>query len=257
MKITIITVTYNSASTIEDTVKSVVGQDYPEVEYIIIDGKSTDTTLKIVEQYEEQVSKVISEKDEGMYHALNKGIDMATGDLIGILNSDDIYTSSEVLSKVVNKMNKEGSDVLYADLEYVHPENLKKVIRHWHSGEYEQGKFKKGWMPPHPTFFVKKEIYERYGKFNTEFKSAADYELMLRLLHKYKVKPAYLPEVIVKMRTGGKSNVTLINRLKANMEDRRAWKVNGLKPGPFTLLFKPLSKLGQFMGSGRGRQRSH
>ena len=246
MKISIITVCYNSEDTIEYSINSVLSQDCGNIEYIIIDGNSSDNTKSIIEKYRDKISHFISEKDEGIYDAMNKGIAMATGDVIGVLNSDDFYTNKEVLSKVINLFSTKNPDAVYGDLEYVSKENVKKVTRHWKAGEYKEGIFLEGWMPPHPTFFVKKNIYQLYGSFNTKLKSAADYELMLRFIHKEKIKLAYLPEVLIKMRAGGKSNVSLANRIKANKEDRLAWKLNGLKPGKLTLLLKPLSKLKQF-----------
>jgi len=248
VKVSIITIAYNSAETIEDTIKSVVGQDYCNIEYIIIDGGSTDDTLSIVERYKESISTIVSEPDKGIYDAMNKGVQNATGDIIGILNSDDIYANETVISDVVKAIG--DSDSIYADLVYVDRENTEKVNRYWQSGEYKAGSFKKGWMPPHPTFFIKKSCYDKYGTYNLKLKSAADYELMLRMLHKHKISVTYLPKVITKMRVGGQSNVTLKNRLKANKEDRLAWTINDLKPGPLTLTMKPVRKIGQFFKKG-------
>ncbi|MBN8703615.1 MAG: glycosyltransferase [Bacteroidetes bacterium] len=248
MKVSIITVCYNSANTIESTIKSVIEQSYPEIEYILIDGLSKDGTLGIIEKYRNSIAKVISEKDSGIYDAINKGIDVATGDVIGILNSDDFYINNTVIADVVDALLNSNADSCYADLQYIDRLNINKIIRNWKSKNYYEGIFYTGWMPPHPTFFVKKACYEKYGKFNLKLKSAADYELMLRFLHKHHVSTTYLPKVLVKMRVGGMSNKTLMNRIAANREDRLAWKINGLKPGMFTLLFKPLSKIKQFLG---------
>lgn len=245
MKISIITITYNSAATLKDTIESVVNQSYKDIEYIIVDGKSTDRTLDIIDSYKTKISKFVSEKDHGLYDALNKGIAMASGDIVGILHSDDFYTDHLVIEKLVNQMVKQQADAVYADLYYVDKNDTNKIFRKWKSGEYKIGQFLKGWMPPHPTFFVKREYYEKYGKFNLSFHSAADYELMLRFIHKHHLKLTYLPEFIIKMRVGGKSNVSLKNRIKANQEDRRAWKVNGLKPHVYTLYAKPLRKIVQ------------
>lgn len=247
MKVSIITTTYNSAETVEATIRSVLSQDYRDIEYIIIDGRSSDSTLEVVGKYKDRIAKIVSEKDDGIYHALNKGISLATGDIVGLLHSDDFYVSNNVISKVVAAIEK-GADSVYADLQYVNRDNTDKVIRHWKSGKYRDGIFLAGWMPPHPTFFLKRECYEKYGMFNTVLRSAADYELMLRMLHKNKITTSYIPEVLVKMRVGGKSNASLINRIKANKEDRMAWKLNGLEPGLLTLTFKPLSKIRQFLG---------
>lgn len=246
-KISIITVCYNSEKTIEDTILSVINQTYKNLEYIVIDGKSTDNTLAIINKYKENISLIVSEKDNGIYDAINKGINLATGDIVGNLNSDDFYTDNHVIEDVVNQLQHTKSDGLYADLYYVDGKNINKITRHWKSNEYKKGMFLKGWMPPHPTFFVKKEVYQKYGKFNLEFTSAADYEIMLRFIHKHKISLTYLPRVIVKMRVGGISNASLKNRIRANREDKKAWLVNNLKPHPFTLVLKPLSKIKQFI----------
>lgn len=246
MKVSIITITYNSEATLKETMESVINQTYPNIEYIIIDGLSQDNTLSIVNNYKDKISKVVSEKDNGLYDALNKGINLATGDVIGILHSDDFYTHPQVIEHVVKTIQEKEADALYADLYYVDRSDTTKVFRKWKSGHYKHGMFYKGWMPPHPTFFAKKFCYEKYGVFNLNFKSAADYELLLRFIHKHQVKLAYLPEFIIKMRVGGKSNQSFSNRLRANQEDRKAWKINGLKPKVYTLYAKPLRKLMQF-----------
>jgi glycosyltransferase len=247
MKVSIITISYNSAETIEDTIKSVVSQDYSNIEYIIIDGASKDATLSIVDKYKDKIAKVISEKDKGIYDAMNKGVQNATGDIIGILNSDDYYYDTTVISEVVRLFELEKTDGLYADLVYVDRTDSDKIIRYWKSGNYKPGKFLQGWMPPHPTFFVKKEVYQNFGLYNTELRSAADYEYMLRVIHKHGISLTYMPRILTKMRVGGMSNVSLKNRWRANMEDRRAWKMNGVKPRWYTLTVKPLSKLLQFL----------
>lgn len=246
MKVSIITISFNAEETISDTIKSVINQDYENIEYIVVDGASKDKTVTIVRSFGFKVSQFISEPDKGIYDAMNKGISLATGDIIGILNADDVYADSKVISDVVKKFQEEKAEGLYADLVYVKREDTSKITRYWRSGNYTPGKFLKGWMPPHPTFFVKREIYEKYGNFNLTLRSAADYEIMLRFIHKHQIKITYLPRVITKMRVGGQSNVTLRNRIKANKEDREAWKINGLKPGVFTMIRKPLSKVGQF-----------
>lgn len=243
MKVSIITITYNSGATLRDTIESVVNQTYSDIEYIIVDGLSKDNTLAIVDEYKNKIAKVVSEKDHGLYDALNKGIDLATGDIIGLIHSDDFYTSPHVIEQVVKKISEQKADALYADLYYVDKDDTSRIFRKWKSGNYKHGMFLNGWMPPHPTFFVKRESYEEFGKFNLLFKSAADYELMLRFIHKHQIKLAYLPEFIIKMRVGGKSNVTLKNRIRANQEDRKAWMINGLKPRFYTLYAKPLRKI--------------
>lgn len=246
MKISVITACFNSASTIEDTLRSVTGQDYPELEYIVVDGISTDETMSVVKRYESKIAKIVSEKDNGIYDALNKGIALATGDVIAILHADDVYANASVLSDVMRVFEEKNCGSVYGDLFYVDRNDTNKIIRNWKSGSYSPGLFRKGWMPPHPAFFLRREYYERFGKFNTDFKTAADYELMLRMIERHQVSIAYLPEVLVKMRVGGVSNLSLKNRIKANREDRRAWKVNNLNPGLLTLIRKPLSKIAQY-----------
>jgi glycosyltransferase len=224
----------------------VISQDHKGIEYIIVDGRSTDDTLKVVDRYKGSIAKIVSEKDEGIYFAINKGISLATGDIIGILHADDFYTGDKVISKVVKTFEEKKVDTVYGDLQYVNREDASKITRNWRSGEYTHGLFLKGWMPPHPSFFVRKSCYDKYGVYNTTLRSAADYEMMLRLLHKNKCSTAYVPEVLVKMRVGGKSNVSIANRIRANREDKKAWIINGLRPGLFTMIRKPFSKLSQF-----------
>jgi glycosyltransferase involved in cell wall biosynthesis len=246
LKVSIITVCYNSADTIESTIQSVLSQDYAVIDYIIVDGKSTDNTLAIIDKYKSQIHTCISEKDKGIYDALNKGIELASGDIIAILHADDFYTSATVISDVVRVFEANKADCVYGDLQYVDRIDTSMIKRNWISGNYKKENFLKGWMPPHPSFFAKKECYTKWGGFNLTLKSAADYELMLRFLYKQNCSVAYVPKVLVKMRVGGKSNVSIVNRLKANREDKKAWEINGLTPGIFTFIRKPLSKLGQF-----------
>ncbi len=247
MKISIITITYNSEQTVEDTIQSVVSQDFPDIEYIIVDGLSKDGTLGVVNAYTKYINKIISEKDKGLYDALNKGIKAASGDVIGLLHSDDVYADTNVISKVAQQFaaNPEVEGV-YADLVFVDRNDTNRVLRTWKAGAFEPDAFKKGWMPPHPTFFVKKSVYDRFGGFNLDLKLSADYELMLRFIHKHGIKISYLPETIVKMRMGGISNTSFFVKLKANIEDKLAWRMNDLKPGLFTTLRKPLHKLKQY-----------
>ena len=247
LKVSIITACYNSASTIRNTLDSVVNQDYQNVEYIIIDGASSDNTVEIVNSYGNRISKISSGTDGGIYPALNKGISMASGDIIALLHSDDFYTHPKVISNMVALIESNGCDAVYADLQYVNYDNTNRIIRHWKSGNYSDGLFLSGWMPPHPTLFVKKSVYDTYGVFNTSLQSAADYEFMLRVIHKHKIKVAYLPEVIVKMRVGGKSNENLKNRIRANEEDRKAWEINEIKPRWYTLYMKPIRKITQWI----------
>lgn len=246
MKVSLITVTYNSAETLAETLRSIASQDYANLELIIVDGGSTDGTLAILEDYKSIISQQISEKDKGLYDALNKGIALATGDVTGILHSDDFYLHSKVITDYVRCFQESGADAVYADLYYVDRLNTDRIVRKWKSGNFHSRSFYRGWMPPHPTFFVKRNVYAQYGNFDLEFKTAADYELMLRFILKHKITLAYLQEFTVKMRMGGASNVSVSNRLNANQEDRRAWKKNGLRPLFYTLYLKPLRKLLQF-----------
>jgi len=246
VRISIITATFNSQHTIADTMNSIGMQAYPDVEHIIVDGCSTDNTLAIVSNFSHNY-KLVSEEDKGLYDAMNKGISMASGEVVGILNGDDFYTKSDVLSKVADLFMNPAVMCVYADLDYVDKNDISKVVRRWRAGAYSSQKFFYGWMPPHPTFFVRRNLYEKYGQFDLRFKSAADYELMLRFLVKHELQATYLPDVIVKMRTGGQSNVSIRNRWRANREDRRAWDVNGLTPYFFTIPLKPLRKLIQFL----------
>lgn len=244
--VTIITATYNSAATLADTLESVASQTYPKIEHLIIDGVSTDDTAAIACQYP-HVARFVSEPDKGLYDAMNKGIMLASGHIIGILNSDDFYANNQVIEKIVELFQDPDTLAVYADLQYVDAADTNKVIRHWKAGIYDQQAFYYGWMPPHPSFFVRKQLYEQCGVFNTSFRHSADYELMLRLLLRYNAPAAYLPEVVVKMRMGGQSNASFKNRWNANREDRRAWTVNGLTPYFFTLPLKPFRKIGQFL----------
>lgn len=246
MKISIITATYNSAQTLRDTLDAIAAQQHPDIEHIIVDGDSKDDTLDIIASYP-HVSKLIVGKDEGIYDAMNKGIGAANGEVIGILNSDDIYTDDRVLCDVATVFADPKVMAAYADLQYVDPLDLGKVRRRWVSGPFKRNNFYYGWMPPHPTFFVRREVYEQAGVFNLGLQSAADYELMLRVLVKHNVEAHYIPRTIVKMRAGGTSNASLFNRLRGNKEDRMAWKLNGLKPYFFTLYLKPLRKIHQFI----------
>lgn len=247
MKISIITVVYNGAATVRDTIESVLAQDYANVEYIIIDGSSRDATVEIVMSYGGRISRFVSEPDAGIYDAMNKGIGLATGEVIGLLNADDMYASGSVLSEVMSKFESDAADAVYGDLLYVDELDPKVVRRNWRAGAYRAGHFLSGWMPPHPTFFIRRKWYEKYGGFRLDMGTAADYELMLRMAHKYEAKLSYVQNVLVHMRMGGASNQNLKNRLLANLSDRKAWKVNELRPHLWTTALKPLRKIMQFI----------
>jgi glycosyltransferase involved in cell wall biosynthesis len=241
----IITACFNSVRTLPQTLASVRSQVDTIFEHLIIDGGSTDGSLDVVKA-SLPLSQIVSEPDDGIYDAMNKGIMRAKGEILGILNADDFYASSDVLAKVALVFEDPSVHACFGDLVYVDSRDTGEVVRYWRSGGCEMRKFFWGWMPPHPTFFVRRSIYERYGLFNLKLGSAADYELMLRFLVKFKIKAIYLPEVLVKMRTGGVSNMSWQNRLKANTMDRKAWVVNDLRPYPWTLYLKPLRKAGQW-----------
>jgi len=246
MKISIITVCFNSAKTIEDTIKSVLSQGYKNIEYIIIDGGSADDTLATVAKYQNQIDKIISEPDGGIYDAMNKGLNLAEADIVGFLNSGDFYTDEKVISRVVEAMRVNNADCCYGDLEYVAQHNPARIVRRWKSEPYQDGLFERGWHPPHPTFFAKKSVFDRYGGFDLTYDIGADYELMLRFLKKYNIRSCYIPSVLVKMRIGGKSNKSLRHIIKANIECYRAWRENDLTVSPFIMLRKPVSKLRQY-----------
>lgn len=246
--ISIITVCRDAAGVIENCLRSVAGQTVP-VQHIVIDGASTDSTVEIVEKHQQEHPCVqfLSEPDDGIYDALNKGIVLATGDVVGLLNADDFYRHERVLENVVSVIDSSGADACYGDLEYVAGEDSERIVRRWCSGPYDHRRFLWGWMPPHPTFFVRRKVYERFGGFRRDLGTAADYELMLRFLYKEGISATYLPDVLIRMRAGGVSNNNLRARIKANRMDRLAWKTNGLKPFPWTIPLKPVRKLGQWL----------
>jgi len=231
MKVSVITVCYNSEKYIRSAVESVLNQSYKDIEYIVIDGKSKDSTMNIVKSYEalfEGRMKWISESDNGIYDAMNKGISFSTGDLIAILNSDDVYYDNDVIKDVVSQIQQSDTDTLYGNIEFVKPDNVDVVIRKWTSSPFLAGSFRKGWHLPHPSFFVKKKLYEQYGTFDTSFEVSADFELMLRLLEKHKVSTTYFDRLIVKMRMGGESTGSLKKIIIGNKGVLRAFKKNAI-----------------------------
>jgi glycosyltransferase involved in cell wall biosynthesis len=242
--ISIITVAYNSEKTIRDTLLSVSKQTNKNIEHIIVDGGSKDNTLAIVAEFP-HIKKIISERDYGLYDAMNKGLRVATGDVIGFLNSDDIYADDRVLDRVAQVFELKNVSSLYSDLQFFegHADN---IVRVWNAGCLQRRRFLFGWMPPHPTFFVKKSVYTNFGAFDIKFRQSADYELMLRFLYRHGISSHYLQGTSIKMRVGGASNATFKNRWQANNEDEFAWRNNALKPYFFTLWLKPFIKLEQF-----------
>ncbi len=246
MKISIITICYNSEKTIKDTIESVLSQTYPDVEYIIIDGRSKDGTLDIVKKYSSQIAEIISEPDKGIYDAMNKGIKKATGEIIGIINSDDFYCNKDIIATVVNQFKKTGVDACYGNIQYIDRDNIEKKVRFWRAGEYRKEKLRSGWIMPHPAFFVKRSVYEKYGLFNLDFKIAADYELMLRFLLRH-ITLSYIDETLVSMREGGTSAASIKHRKKGWRELKRAWEVNHLDVPFLFIVRRVLSKVRQYV----------
>ena len=246
MKVSIITPTWNSAKFLQACIDSIRSQTHKNVEYIIVDGRSTDDTLSIIQRNTDVVTHYISETDRGMYDAINKGIALATGELLGVLNSDDVFADDNALATIVQTFERNGCDAVYGDLNFVDSADINKVTRIWKSGEYNRNNFTRGWMPPHPTFYLRRELTDKYGLYENHFYSAADYEFMCRYLYKHGISACYIPQLLIKMRRGGQSNGSLKKRLRANRRDYLAMKKNGI---PFPLLvsvLKPLSKLHQY-----------
>lgn len=246
IKISVITAVYNRANTIGDSIDSVLAQQGVELEYIVVDGKSTDGTSDVITRYGDCITRSICEADAGIYDALNKGIAAATGDVIGFLHADDWFAHNGVLGHVSKCLADDSVDGVYGDLDYVDASSPARVRRRWVSGDYAISKFRRGWMPPHPTVYLRRRCYERFGDFNDHMNTAADYELLVRMMVKHEISMRYLPGVMVKMRTGGASNASFRNRMSANSDDRMAWINNGLRPPWGLRLTKPLRKLPQF-----------
>lgn len=238
MKISVITVCFNSGLTISDTINSVASQTYPDVEHIVIDGASTDTTLQVLEGLRGYLAKLISEPDKGIYDAMNKGIRLASGDVICFLNADDFYANSDVLANVAHRIKKDDLDAVFGDVEFFRNESPDKVIRRYRSIYFRPKRVAWGWMPAHPSLFVRRRIFDRYGVFKTDYKIAGDFEFVARFFHEGEVRYCYLPEVLVRMRVGGVSTGGWRNTLLLNKEVLRACHENGIK----TNLFKILSK---------------
>jgi glycosyltransferase len=246
MKVSIITPTYNSEKTIQRTIDSVINQNFSDIEHIIIDGGSTDKTLEIITKNNGKISKFISEKDKGIYNAINKGISLATGDIIGILNSDDLLANEKIISKIVSCFEETNCDLVYGDIVYqTKDEKSPKIVRYWKSNVFKNNCLKYGWMPPHPSIYCKREIYQQYGVYDEELNISADYDFVLRIFKNSNLKKEYLPEIFVKMDIGGESNKSLKNIFIKSKEDYLAIKRNNT--GNFmTVLFKNLRKVRQF-----------
>lgn len=246
MKVSIITAVFNRAETVGQALASVAAQGYPDVEHIVIDGASTDSTLSEVRKWTRPGMRIISEPDEGIYDALNKGIVAATGDVVGLMHSDDFFASPTVLESVMQKFSDTGAAAVYGDLDYVSASDTDRIVRHWKAGSYSRRKLARGWMPPHPTLFVRQEVFDRFGGYDTSYRIAADYEAILRWFGIGGMTPAYIPEVLVKMRVGGESNRSIERILRKSREDYRALRSSGIG-GIGALAWKNLSKLPQFI----------
>jgi glycosyltransferase involved in cell wall biosynthesis len=244
-KISLITVTFNAGGTIEQCIRSVIGQNYENVEYIVIDGASTDNTIQIINQYRNHIHHFVSEADKGIYDAMNKGIKFATGDVVGMLNADDVFSNNNVLADIAAVFEDKSVRILYGDLDYV--TEAGKIFRKWRTGRYTQGKYNWGWMPPHPTFYCRRELFDDYGLYGLDFGTAADYELMARLMHKYRINAYYLEKVIIDMKTGGTSNKNLGSRVKGLIGDLKAMSSSGIRAPFITVLLKRVRKIGQYL----------
>lgn len=255
MKVSIVTPTFKAAKTLLTCCESVSRQcrmtakGTPiEVEHILVDGKSEDGSVEIAQGFG-TIKKILSEPDYGVYDGMNKGVRLADGDVIGILNADDFYVTRDVLSMVVDALEHSGAETCYGNVVYVDPQKPTRSRRVWHAGRFRRARFYHGWMPPHPAFFVRRSCYERFGLFRLDMGTAADYELMLRLLVREKVSCVWVPNLWVAMRAGGASNASWRSHLEANRMDRRAWRVNGLIPTPGFRIKKPARKVAQFFCS--------
>ncbi len=249
MKVSIITVTLNSEKYLSDCIESVRKQNYKDIEHIIIDGKSTDGTIEIIHNNSHHISYWISETDRGMYDAINKGLEAATGDIVGILNSDDVFASADSVRSIVDCFETTNTDSVYGNLVYVDPNNSHKVIRYWKGTTYKRSRFRYGWMPAHPTFYIRRQLILQYGGYENHYFTAADYEFMARYLYLHRVNAQYIDVMLVKMRNGGISNGNLKSRFRANRRDFLAMKKNKI-PFPFLIsILKPIIKLPQYHSS--------
>jgi len=245
VKISLITVTYNAESTISRCIESVIAQSYPNLEYIIVDGGSTDNTLRIISGYKNNIDILITEPDHGIYDAMNKGIRMASGNVTGTLNADDFFADQEVLSAVAQAFSSSDTEIIYGNLDYIN--SAGKITRKWKSHACGKNSFNRGFMPPHPTFYCKRILFDKYGFYSLEYGSAGDYELMARFLHKWQVRSFYLNKVMVKMQVGGISNSNLMNRFKAWSFDLKAMRKNNVFLPVLAIVLKPLRKISQFL----------
>lgn len=240
MKISIITVCYNSESTIRDTIESILAQTYSDIEYIIVDGASSDGTMAIVDEYKDFIATVVSEPDKGIYDAMNKGIELATGDVVGILNSDDFYQNNDAIQDIVCQFNSfPDSDLVFGDVVFIAPDNLEKIVRFYRSDHFKPWKLRFGWMPPHPASFIKKRAYDQVGVYSLDYTISSDYEMFVRLLLVHRLSFSRINKILVRMRAGGVSTASIKSRLLLNKEIVQACKDNGV----YTNLLFVLSKL--------------
>lgn len=246
--VSIITVSYNSVNTISDTIKSVLAQTYSEIEYIIIDGCSTDGTINLVRSYGERISKFISAKDNGLYDAINKGIQVATGDIVGVLHSDDFFYNNLVVEKIARAFEEIEIDAVIGDIQFVDPVDSLKIVRYFSSRKFNLAKFRFGYMPPHPSFYIRRELHEKLGYYKTDYKIAADYELVLRFLLIRKIKYRYLEMPFVSMRSGGVSNKSIGSNITLNREIARACRENGIYTNYLLIYSKYITKVFEFFG---------
>jgi glycosyltransferase involved in cell wall biosynthesis len=246
-RISVVTVCWNSAATIEDTLRSVAGQTHPDVEHVVIDGASSDRTLEIVKRFP-HVARLVSERDRGIYDAMNKGLALATGEIIGTLNADDFYADNDALAQVAAAFADPSVEIVYGDLCYVGEHDTSRIVRYWRSSDFQPGLFRHGWCPPHPSFFVRRTAYERYGNFDLSYRIASDVDLTMRFLEVHRARARHIPRVLVSMRMGGTTNRSLRNILNQNREIWRSMKKHGLRPGLATFLGgKILSRATQFL----------
>ena len=244
MRVSIITVVLNGVETIEHTIKSVLNQEYRDIEYIVIDGGSTDGTREILAKYQGKISRCTSEPDSGIYEAMNKGIKSSTGEAIAILNSDDIYADRTIVGQMVEFIQKNSLDAAYGDLIYVDRNDISRIRRYWRPGPYVNHAFRYGWVIPHPTFFCRREIFDRFGYFNEQLRIAADFDLMLRFIEKHRIEIGYLPKLVTQMRTAGKANVWR-GILRGNWEIIKSFHRNGVPLSPWFFARKPIVKISQ------------
>lgn len=245
LKISIITAVYNRVESVGQSLESLQSQTYKNFEHVVVDGASTDGTVALLNSHRDRIAVLVSERDKGIYDALNKGLALATGDIVGLMHSDDFFASNRVLEKIAAAFDDPHVDGVYGDLDYVAKDDPRRIIRRWRSGEYNQRKLARGWMPPHPTLFLRRSVIEKWGGFDTSFRIAADYDQMLRYLAKGNIRVAYIPEVLVKMRVGGESNRSFSRILRKSKEDYLALRKNHVG-GILALVMKNLGKLGQF-----------